>query len=322
MKAVVYQKYGSPEVLHLKEVAKPQPQENDLLINVRATTVTAADVRARSFTVPAAVWLPARAVLGITKPRKTVLGAELAGEVEAVGSGVSRFKVGDAVFAATLPNFGAYAEYACLSEEVAIAKKPTNLSYEEAAALPIGARAALYYLKQADLQPEQTVLIYGASGSVGSYAVQLAKHFGATVTAVCSTANVDMVKALGADKVVDYTVEEFSATTDRYDVIFETVGKSSFAACRTLLKEDGIYLNVALPIPTFQMIRTSMTSGPKVVLGHNIPETADYLVSLKELAEAGVIKPIIDRRYPLAEIVEAHRYVDTGRKKGNVVITI
>lgn len=321
MKAVVYQKYGSPDVLQLKEVPKPEPRENELLIKVRATTVTAADVRTRSFTIPAAVWLPARLILGITKPRKKILGAELAGEVEAVGSHVSRFKVGDAVFAATLPNFGAYAEYACLSEEVAIAKKPTNLSYEEAAALPIGARAALHYLQKAAVQPGQTVLVYGASGSVGSYAVQLAKHFGATVTGVCSTANVDMVKALGADKVVDYTVEDFSATTDRYDVIFEAVDKSSFAACRKRLKEGGIYVNVVLPTPTPQTMWASLTRGPKIMLGDSIPETAEYLVTLKELAEAGAIKPVIDRRYRLDEIVEAHRYVDTGRKKGNVVIT-
>ncbi|MCA9959988.1 MAG: NAD(P)-dependent alcohol dehydrogenase [Anaerolineales bacterium] len=321
MKAVVYEKYGAPSVLQFKDVPKPVPAENEILIKVQATTVTVADVRARSFTVPLSVWLPARIMLGIRKPRHRILGAELAGEVESVGRGVKRFKQGDPVFAAALSSFGAYAEYICLPEDTAVSLKPSNLTFEEAAALPIGARTALHYLRKANIQPGQKVLIYGASGSVGTYAVQLAKYFGAEVTGVCSTANVALVKSLGADKVIDYTVEDFASTGEVYDVIFEAVDKSSFAACMKVLKKDGIYLNVTVPLPTLQMVWAKI-NGRNLALGENSPETAVDLTFLKELVEAGQLKPVIDRSYPFAQIAEAHNYVDKGHKKGNVVITI
>lgn len=322
MKAVVYEKYGSPDVLELREVAKPTPRDNEILVKVHATTATVADVRSRSFTVPRSVWLPARISLGLRKPKKVILGVELAGKVESVGKAVKRFKKGDQVFAATLIDFGAYAEYKCLPEDASVSIKPSNITYEEAAALPIGARTALHYLRKANIQRGQKVLVYGASGSVGSYAVQLAKYLGADVTGVCSTANIALVKSLGADKVIDYTSEDFSNQAEVYDVIFEAVDKSSFSACMKSLKKDGIYLNVTTPLPDIRMLWTKMTSSKKLMLGENPPEKAEDLIFLKELVEAGKLTPVIDRCYPLEQIVEAHRYVDSGHKRGNVVITV
>jgi NADPH:quinone reductase-like Zn-dependent oxidoreductase len=322
MKAVVYEKYGSPEVLELREVEKPLPRDNEILVKVHATTATVADVRSRSFTVPPAYWLPARITLGLRKPKKAILGVELAGEVESVGKDVKRFMKGDYVFAATLIGFGAYAQYKCLPENAAISIKPSNLTYEEAAALPIGARTALHYLRKASIQPGQKVLVYGASGSVGTYAVQLAKYFGAEVTAVCSTRNVDLVRSLGADQVIDYTVEDFSNRSETYDVIFEAVDKSSFSACMRSLKKNGIYLNITAPFPSLRMLWTKMTGSKKLMLGENPPESAEDLAFLKELVEAGKLKPVIDRYYPFEQIVEAHRYVDKGHKRGNVVIPV
>jgi len=322
MKAVVYHEYGSPDVLKCEGVEKPTPKANEILVKVYATTVTVADIRSRSFTVPLSVWLPARIALGFRRPKKAILGVELAGEIESVGKDVKRFKKGDQVFAATLISYGAYAEYKCLPEDAAVAIKPSNISYEEAAALPIGARTALHYLRKANIQRGQKVLVYGASGSVGTYAVQLARYFGANVTGVCSTTNVELVKSLGADKVIDYTVEDFYTKDETYDVIFEAVDKSSFSACMRSLKKDGIYLNVTTPLPGFRMLWTKMTSSKKLMLGENPPEKAEDLIFLKELIEAGKIKPVIDRGYPLEQIVEAHRYVDKGHKKGNVVITV
>jgi len=322
MKAVIYEKYGSPKVLELREVAKPTPKDNEILVKVQATTATVADVRSRSFTVPRSVWLPARISLGLRKPKKAILGVELAGEVESVGKDVKRFKKGDQVFAATLINFGAYAEYKCLPEDAAISIKPSNITYDEAAALPIGARTALHFLRKANIQPGQKVLIYGASGSVGTYAVQLAKYFGAEVTGVCGTTNVELVKSLGADKVIDYTKEDFSRNGQTYDVILVAVDKSSFSACMRSLKKAGIYLNVTTPLPDIRMLWTKLTSSKKLFLGENPPEKAKDLIFLKELVEAGKLKPVIDRCYPLEQIVEAHTYVDKGHKKGNVVITV
>ena len=322
MKAVVYHEYGPPDVLKIERVEKPTPRDNEILVRINATTVTASDFRARSFTVPLSFWLPARITLGFRKPKKAILGAELAGEIESVGKDVKLFKKGDRVFAATLISYGAYAEYKCLPEDAAISIKPSNITYEEAAALPIGARTALHYLRKANIQRGQKVLVYGASGSVGTYAVQLAKYFGAEVTGVCSTANVELVKSLGADKVIDYTAEDFSNQGETYDVIFEAVDKSSFSACMRSLKKEGIYLNVVVPLPGIQMLWTKMTTSKKLFLGENPPEKAEDLTFLKELVEAGRIRPVIDRCYPLEQIVEAHRYVDKGHKKGNVVITV
>jgi NADPH:quinone reductase-like Zn-dependent oxidoreductase len=302
MKAIVATQYGGPEVLQLKVVQKPTPKANEILIKVHATTVTAADFRMRSFTVPAAVWIPARLALGITKPRQPIFGSELAGVVEAVGKDVTRFKVGDQVFASTLTeNFGGYAEYKCLPEKAMIAIKPNNVTYEEATAMPIGATTALRLLRKGNIQRGQKVLIYGASGSVGTYAIQLAKYFGAEVTGVCSTSNIEMVKSLGADHVIDYTKEDFSAMEERYDVIYDTVAKFPKSQYAKVLAPNGTFVSMA-----------------KL----DTKESMDNLIFIKELIEKGEIKAVIDRCFPLEDMVEAHRYVDTGRKKGNIVITV
>ncbi|MBI0578008.1 NAD(P)-dependent alcohol dehydrogenase [Neobacillus cucumis] len=322
MKAIVYTKYGPPDVLQLEEVEKPIPKENEILVKIKATTVTVADVRARSFTVPPAFWLPARITLGFRQPKKAILGMELAGEVESVGKKVKRFKEGDPVFAASLAGFGTYAEYKCLPEDGTVTFKPSNITYEEAAAIPIGARTALFFLKKANIQSGQRVLVYGASGSVGSYAVQLAKYFGAHVTGVCSTTNLEWVKSLGADKVIDYTTGDFSRIDETYDVIFEAVNKSSFSSCMKWLKKDGTYINITEPLPSARMLWTQITSNKKILLSRNSPETSEALEFLKELVETGKLKVVIDRTYVFEDIVEAHRYVEKGHKKGNVVIKV
>ncbi|MGG0283825.1 NAD(P)-dependent alcohol dehydrogenase [Peribacillus butanolivorans] len=322
MKAIVYTKYGPPDVLQLKEVKKPTPKENEILVKVKATTVTIADIRSRSFTVPLSVWLPARITLGFRRPKKSILGLELSGEVESVGKDVKQFKEGDQVFAASQIGYGAYAEYKCLPENGPVSIKPNNLSFEEAAAIPIGARTALFYLRKANIKSGQKVLVYGASGSVGSYAVQIAKYFGADVTGVCSTTNLELVKSLGADQVIDYAREDFSSKGETYDVIFEAVDKSSFSACMKSLKKDGTYINVTVPLPGVRMLWTKLTSNRKLILGQNSPENSEALNFLKELVETGKLKVVIDRYYAFEEIVEAHRYVEKGHKKGNVVITV
>ena len=322
MKAIVFKKYGPPDVLQLKQVEKPVPRDNEVLVKVYAATATAGDCEIRRFDMPVLFWLPIRLYMGLIKPRIQILGQELAGVVESVGKDVKEFSKGDQVFAPTDARFGAYAEYKCVPSTSALALKPANMTYEEAAAVPVGGLNALHFLRKGNIQRGQKVLIYGSTGSIGTFAVQLARYFGAEVTAVCSTTNLDWVKSLGADKVIDYTKEDFSKNGETYDVIFETVGKSSFSRGIKSLKKNGFYLlaNPGLS-QTLRGLWTSITSSKKVVIALASYRTED-LIFLKELIEEGKIKSVIDRRYPLEQTVEAHRYVEKGHKKGNVVITL
>jgi NADPH:quinone reductase-like Zn-dependent oxidoreductase len=322
MKAILYERYGPPEVLQLKEVEKPTPKDNEILIKTHATTVTAGDWRVRSLNVPAGFGLIMRLVFGITRPKQPILGSELAGEIESVGKDVSKFKVGDQVFAFTDASLGCYAEYKCMPEDGAVALKPPNLTYDEAAALSFGGTTALDFFRRGKLRSGERVLINGASGGVGTAALQLAKHFGADVTGVCSAANVELVRSLGASHVIDYTKEDFTRNGETYDVIVDTVGTAPFSRSKDSLKEGGRLLLLVAGLPAMLQIPwVSMTTSKKIIAG---PATgrAEDLCFLAGLAEAGEFKPVIDRHYPFKQITEAHRYVDTGRKKGNVIITL
>ena len=324
MKAIVYTEYGPPDVLELREIAKPTPEKNEILVRVCATTVGAGDVKVRSFkNIPTLYWLLYRFYLGLRKPKRPILGMELAGVVESVGKDVKLFSKGDRVFGnSPVGSWGAYAQYVCLPEEGVVATKPANMTYEEAAAVPYMGLSALFYLRKGHVQKGRKVLINGASGSVGTYAVQLAKHFEADVTGVCSTPNVELVKSLGADTVIDYTKEDFVKIGQTYDLIFDAVGKRSFSQCKESLTQKGIYLST---LPTLllylQMLWTSRSGGKKAMYLDAIV-TKEDLIFLKALIEKEEVKAVIDKQFPLEQIAEAHRYVDQGHKKGNVVITV
>jgi NADPH:quinone reductase-like Zn-dependent oxidoreductase len=326
MKAIIWTNYGSPDVLQLQEVEKPTPKDNEVLIKVHAATVTAGDYEMRGLKF--AIWLvvPMRVYIGLLKPIRTlILGQELAGEIEAVGKDVKQFKAGDQVFGATGFGLGSYAEYNCVSvesDDSVLAIKPANMTYEEAAAVPTGGLEALHFLRKGNVQRGESVLINGAGGSIGTFGIQLAKHFGAEVTAVDSAGKLDMLRSIGADHVIDYTQEDFTKNGQTYDVIFDVIGKSPYAGSIKSLKENGRYL-IANP-KLAKMIQAPWTSRrtSKQVIFEFANREAEDLIFLRELIEAGTLKTVIDRSYPLEQIAEAHRYVETGQKKGNVIITI
>jgi len=304
MKAAVYTKYGPPNVLELKEIEKPSPKDNEMLVKIHAATVTSGDVRLRSSDFPPLFWLPARLIFGMFRPKKKILGHELSGTIEEIGKNVTKFKVGDAIFGTTtMLKTGSYAEYICLPQEWkngVVALKPENLGFKEAAALPVGAMTAMFLLNKANLKEGQKVLVYGASGSVGSYAVQLADRKGSKVTGVCSGTNFEMVKSLGAEQVIDYKVEDYSERDEKFDIVFDAVGKTSKAKAKKVLHTGGVFVSVKM-----------LTK-----------EKTGYLEKIKELAEKGQLKPFIDKTFTLNEIVSAHEYVDSGRKRGNIIIEI
>ena len=320
MRAIVYEQYGPAEVLQVKELPKPVPKEGELLVQVRATIVTPTDCSFRQGAPPIV-----RLVSGLTGPKKMILGVELAGEVAAVGRDVTHYKQGDQVYGASIHGLGAHAEYVCLREDGVLALKPANMSYGEAAAVCDGALTSLIFLRnRAHIRSGQTVLINGASGSVGSFAVQLAKYYGAEVTGVCSGANMELVASLGADRVIDYTKEDFTTSGQRYDIIFDTVAKRSFSECAGSLTRNGAYLTT---VPTlafmFRMLTTSIGNGKKAVFAaSSLSWKHEDLVFLTGLIETGKLKSVIDKHYTMDQIVEAHRYVEQGHKRGNVVIAL
>ena len=317
MKAAVYTKYGPPEVLQVKEVEKPTPEDNEVLIRVYATTATLYDCWGRACTGPPGFGFLIRLSSGVRKPKRPILGTEFAGEIESVGKDVNLFKKGNHVFGFTGMNLGANAEYLCMPEDGALAKKPTNMTYEEAAAIPYGGLTALYFLRKGNIQNGQKILIFGASGGVGTFAVQLAKYYGAEVVGVCSTPKIELVRSLGADKVVDYTKEDFTKSGEMYDIIFDTIGKSPFSASKRSLKKEGFYV-----FATFGLGRFFRVAFNKKAISGLVEEKAEDLIFLRELIEVGKLRAVIDKRYPLEQIAEAHRYVESGQKKGQVVITL
>lgn len=330
MKAIVYTEYGSPDVLRVQEVEKPIPKEDEILVCVHTNSVNFGDLMARNFSgittqtffMPAVLLLMARLSFGWNKPKNPILGNEFAGTVEAVGRAVKRFKVGDAVFGYRGQSMGANAEYLCMKAEGMVAHKPTALTFEEAAVVPGGALTALSLLRKVNIQPGQKVLINGASGSIGAAVLQLAKHHGAEVTAVCGTPRVEMVKRLGADQVIDYTRQDFTTNGKQYDLIFDTLGKSSFDRCKGSLTKNGVYLLGSFKMQqVWQMLWTSRFSSRKVICALS-NETPQDLHLIKELVEAGKIKAVVDRCYPMEQAADAHRYAEGGSKRGSIVITM
>ena len=317
MKAAVYTKYGPPEVLQVKEVEKPSPKDNEVLIRVYATTATLYDCWGRACTGPPGFGLLIRLSSGVKKPKRPILGTEFAGEIESLGKDVNLFKKGDQVFGFTGMNLGANAEYVCMPEDGALAIKPTNMTYEEAAAIPYGGLTALYFLRKGNIQNGQKILIFGASGGVGTFAVQLAKYYGAEVVGVCSTPKIELVKSLGADKVVDYTKEDFTKSGETYDIIFDTIGKSPFSSSKRSLKKEGFYI-----FATFGLGRAFRVAFNKRAISGLLEAKAEDLIFLRELIEAGKLRAVIDKSYSLEQIAEAHRYIESGQKKGQVVITL
>ncbi len=320
MKTIVYEKYGSPEVLQLKEIKKPIPKENEVLIKVHAVSVTLFDCWQRSSTAPQGFWLMSRLSSGLRKPKQTLLGTDLAGEIDVIGKNVKMFKKGDQVYA-FLNKLGAYAEYVCLPEDGTIALKPNNLTFEQASSIPQGALTALYFLRKANIQPGQKVLIFGASGGVGSFGVQIAKLFDAEVSGVCSTKKMDYVKSLGADKVIDYTKEDFTKNRDKYDVIFDTNGKSSISKSKKSLKKEGYYVFATFGLlKLFQILWLKITTNKNTVLGL-LEDKAEDLIYIKELIEQEKIKTVVDKIFVAEKAAKAHEYIEKGTKKGHVVIT-
>jgi NADPH:quinone reductase-like Zn-dependent oxidoreductase len=324
MKAVVYDRYGPPDVLRLEDVDRPVPKEDEVLVKVRATTVTRSDVHTREANRSSgrAMTLVSRLISGVRGPRQRILGREFAGEVEAVGAAVSEFAVGDRVFGLSGLTFGAHAEFMCMRESARIAHMPAGMSFEEAAPICDGALNALMCLKQADLRKGRRILIYGASGAIGTAGVQLARYFGADVTAVCNTKNLELVKSLGADRVIDYTTEDFTKNGQTYDVIFDAVGKHSFRRCRGSLEPGGVYLPTDGPVNILLALMPSRKGAKRVVFQLPPRQPKKDVLFLKELVEAGRFRPVIDRCYPLEDVIEATRYVETQQKTGNVVLTV
>ncbi|MDX1688389.1 MAG: NAD(P)-dependent alcohol dehydrogenase [Candidatus Promineifilaceae bacterium] len=330
MKAVVYTEYGPPDVLHLAEVGKPVPERDEILVRNYATSINYGDITARNFrsispgefNMPFLFWILGRISFGLTRPRTNILGSEFAGEVESVGEDVTRFSEGDEVFGYLAQTMGANAEYVCVSEDGDVAIKPANVSYEEAAVIPYGAITALNLLRKVDVRSGQKVLVNGASGGIGSAAVQLLKYEGANVTGVCSTPRMAFVKSLGADKVIDYTREGFTEADERYDLVFDILGKSSFSRCKSVLKEDGRYLLASFKMTQLlQMLWTSRRGGKKVICAL-APATCGDLPYIRELVEAGDFRAAIDKTFPLEQAAEAHRYVEKGLNKGHVALTV
>lgn len=322
MKAMIWTAYGPPEVFQLQEVAIPVPKDNEVLIHIFTTTVTAGDCEARAFTFPALFWLPLRLYMGILKPRLKILGQEFAGVIAAVGKDVTRFKTGDEVFGPVDMNFGTYAEYMTMSSDFAIAHKPANITFGEAATAPMGGLNALYFIQKANIKPGQHILINGAGGCIGTYAIQLAKAAGAEITAVDSASKGEMLQSIGADHVIDYKTEDFTGNGIQYDVIFDIIGKTSFSRIVKSLKLDGMLLianpRLHLMLRGFWISKTSDKTIINGVAKYEIEE----IEHVRKLLEAGTLKSVIDRRYPLEQLVEAHRYVETGEKKGHLVIDV